>query len=136
MAERSNPYEPPESEANISLHSRRPTSSDLLLGATWSVLSSFPIAALMVSFFRFPIPMVGYVSGWKAIGPAMLAVVFYGIFFGGFLVLAGMGAMAGSVVSALNYGRRRRSWIQGASIIVTALLLFVLAILDRIIGPW
>jgi len=74
----------------------------LLRGAIWSVVSAFPIAGLMGLLFRFPVPFVGYVSGFEAIIPAMLAVIFYGVFMGGLVLIGVLGAIGGAVTANLT----------------------------------
>lgn len=109
-----------------------------MVGARWSVVSAFPIAGLMALVFRFPVPFVGYVSGFKAILPAMLAIVLYGVFLGGLILVGAIGAIGGAL-TASNSNRSQQSQILAARLVamaVTTLCLFVLAILDKIIGPW
>jgi hypothetical protein len=107
------------------------------LGALWSFVFAFPAAALVVAFFRFPVPFAGYVSGFGAIPSAMLAVIFYGLF-GGFIVLGGLGAAAGMLAYRLRRPDRQsmRRWTFGLAAFAALLCAIVLAILDKFIGPW
>ena len=102
------------------------------------VVPTFPLLALCALVFRFPVPFGGYLSGPEAIVPAMMGLVFYGVFFGGFLVqalLGGVGGFLDEYFGATDKGRVARLCIVfssiGASVGVVAL-----AVLDKIIGPW
>lgn len=109
-----------------------------LAGARWAVLSAVPISGLMGLLFRFPVPFVGYVSGIEAVLPSMLASLFYGIGMGGFillLVVGGMGGVAAGELSGDQPTRQRRN-LRFTSLGLTTACVFVLAILDKIIGPW
>ena len=135
-----NPYSPPGSDrAQSSQPDDRPDSLRFALrGAFWSIVSSFPIAILYALVFRFPVPFAGYLSGWDAVVPAMIATLAYGIVFGGFVLLGILGAVSGWWISRTKGPMtRRRGFALGvASVSITAICLFVLAILDKIIGPW
>lgn len=106
-------------------------------GAVSAVLFTFPFAALLTATFRFPVPFAGYRSGVEAIPSALVGLLFYGLI-GGFVVVAFFGAMGG----ALAYWRLRS---RGASAFHAMLALsaatafagtLLLAILDKLIGPW
>lgn len=133
-----NPYQAPREEGSL------PERTDslslgwaILSGGMLSVGTAFPITVLMVTFFRFPVPFVGYVSGLSSILPALFALLFYGIVFGGFVLLAVAGGISGAVArsvgtSAAKQGLILRVLAVGAS----SVLLLLLATLDWIIGPW
>ena len=108
-----------------------------LLGALWSVAFAFPAAALLAAIYRFPVPFVGYVSGFGSVLSALLAVIFYGLI-GGFIVLGGLGAAAGLFAFRLHQPNRQavRKWTLGLAALVAVLCTSVLAILDKVIGPW
>ncbi len=133
-----NPYETPkETGITEDLRPRLPVWQAIFGGGLISVLSAFPIAAILVSVFRFPIPFGGYVSGPKYIFMAMIAVLMYGIALGGFLLLAAVGAIAGAVGRAAGSTikrQRRIGWL--LSLIASFLLLLLLATLDWFIGNW
>lgn len=107
-------------------------------GAVASVVATYPVAALCALFFRFPVPFAGYVSGVKGAAVSAVAVTFYGVLFGGFLVQGGLGAIAGVITASRPAGDRgqlaRRFIIAGtvASIPGVALL----AVFDKIVGSW
>jgi hypothetical protein len=109
-----------------------------MMGAAWSVVSAFPIAGVMGLIFRFPVPFVGYVSGYEAILPAMLAVFFYGVLLGGLLLVGVLGAIAGAVSANLSgpLVQHQRRAVRITSLVITTVCLFLLAILDWIVGPW
>ena len=135
-----NPYTSPETASKA----RRPPIEhaspwkSALAGATWSVISTFPIAAVTAVLFRFPVPFVGYLSGITAVVPAMFAVLFYGVVFGGLVLLGVLGAIGGFISAmTLRHDRRRcklatRAW----ALFVSAMGVLTLAVLDKIIGPW
>ena len=133
-----NPYEAPK-EAGITedVRPRLPMWQAILQGGLVSVLSAFPITAILVSVFRFPIPFGGYVTGPKFIFMAMIAVLMYGIALGGFLLLAAVGAIAGAVARAAGSTiKRQRRILWVLSLTASFLLLLLLATLDWFIGNW
>ena len=114
---------------------------DLLKGVLFAIIASFPLAAIIGLLYRFPVPFAGYMSGVGALIMAPQAVLFYGIL-GGFVVLGVGGAVAGLLVSRFvsdaakgERGRKNRLIAAYASLF-TLLCLLVLAILDKLIGPW
>ena len=110
----------------------------ITVGAIVGVVATFPLVALCALVFRFPVPFGGYLSGLGAIVPSLMGLIFYGVFFGGFLVQALMGGVGGLLAERFGAPDERRiarlclvfSSI-GASFGVVAL-----AVLDKIIGPW
>lgn len=111
--------------------------SDVLRGALWAVALAFPFAAICALLYRFPVPFAGYETGLIAVPGALVAVVFYGIL-GGFPALLAAGALSGAAAHTL--GRpdvRRVRWLTLAFAGLTALLgVGLLAVLDKLIGPW
>lgn len=109
----------------------------ILTGAISAVLLAFPLAALCALVYRFPIPFSEYESGLAAMPRALLAVVFYGIL-GGFPLLLALGAIGGAAAYKLagpvSQPVRRLTLAISAAIALVAVIL--LAILDKIIGPW
>ncbi len=108
------------------------------MGAIWSFVSAFPLAGLMALVFRFPVLFAGYLSGFEAIVPAMFAVIFYGVMMGGLIFVGALGAICGAL-SATQEGhllQNRKRAVRLLSLAITTACLFVLAILDKIIGPW
>jgi hypothetical protein len=107
-------------------------------GAVVGVVATLPLVALCALLFRFPVPFGGYLTGPSAIAPALMGLLFYGVFFGGFVVqalLGGVGGLLAEYIGAPNKGKIARLCIVfssiGASVGVVAL-----AVLDKIIGPW
>lgn len=98
---------------------------------------AFPLAAICALLYRFPIPFGGYVSGPTAMVRALGAVVFYGLL-GGFpalLVLGGLGGAAAYRLARPDLSRIRQLTLAFAAL--AALLgVVLLAILDKVIGPW
>ena len=109
----------------------------VIKGAIIGVLGSFPLAALCALVFRFPIPFGGYMSGTEAVVPTMIAVLFYGAL-GGFGVQALLGGLGGFLGAryAPPDKTRIRTHAVALSLAGSAIGVFVLAILDKIIGPW
>jgi uncharacterized membrane protein YeaQ/YmgE (transglycosylase-associated protein family) len=110
----------------------------VLLGSLVAVAGSFPAAALVALVFRFPIPFDQIRSGPEAVLPALVAVLFYGALFGGFLLLAALGAVGGLVacfIGKLDVKRTLRFTLTFA-LLVDFLATLTLAVLDKIIGPW
>ena len=137
-----NPYRSPASETERKLIDPLPRSPSpwrwALAGALWSVVSTFPVAAITALLFRFPVPFAGYLSGINAVVPAMIAALFYGVLFGGLLLLGGLRALGGFVAATTmkHDQRRSRLFTLGWSLLVTTTGVLTLAILDKIIGPW
>lgn len=107
-------------------------------GAFCSILGTYPAAALCALLFRFPIPFAGYSSGVDAVLPSFVAVTMYGAVFGGFLVQGLLGGAAG--VLAWRHGRTEggRAWHRCAAygLMISIPGVALLAVLDKIIGPW
>jgi hypothetical protein len=106
-------------------------------GAAVGVFASFPLTALCALVFRFPIPFDAYRSGVMAMGPAMLAALFYGVM-GGIPVqalLGGVGGVVGAWSSRPDKVRMRRYSLV-CSILFAVPGIVTLAVLDYIIGPW
>jgi hypothetical protein len=114
------------------------TGKCILLGAGITVVMAFPVAGLLALVYRFPVPFAGYVSGFSAVGYAMVGVVIYGLL-GGFPLLALLGGLAGAVAARRmdsGEGKLQWKWLLLPSLIIDLAALFCLAILDKIIGPW
>lgn len=111
--------------------------SAVLRGALWAVALAFPLAAICALFYRFPVPFAGYETGLTAVPGALLAVVFYGVL-GGFVVLLAAGTLGGAAAYTLgrpDVPRVRRLTLAFAAL-VALLAVGLLAVLDKLIGPW
>lgn len=67
-ADSPNPYSPPHA-AGEAITNTSPLPSFwkcIATGGVVSILATFPLAALVALVYRFPVPFVGYVSGWGA----------------------------------------------------------------------
>ena len=107
------------------------------LGLLCSLLAVYPVVASLVLFYRFPFPFAGYLSGAEYVLPSLLAVLFYGIVCGGFLVLGLLSAVASWLIWICNIrGRSELVFHIVSGICVAFLCAGTLAILDKIIGPW
>lgn len=116
--------------------------------AMLSITFSFPISLALALFYRFPIPMGGYIGPASDIGidysnildilkMVSIAWVFYGIF-GGFIVLA-IGGAAASKLTLHKTSKTEHSQVKNLvvrAVCVSFLGCGALAILDYIIGPW
>ncbi len=109
----------------------------ILWGAASATLLAFPLAAICAVVYRFPVPFAGYASGIDAVPYVLMGVVFYGVL-GGFPLLATVGALVGWAAHRRAEPDprvvRRLALAFGA---VAALLgVALLAVLDKLIGPW
>lgn len=132
----SNPYQSPSPNTDraMTVDGNRHTWWKVVLGGIlWAVVGSIPIAGFTALIFRFPVPFAGYMSGPSAIAPAMIASFFYGWLFGGYVILA----MLGASVSILASRLRQSVWFMRLGCLFSATAYcFVLATLDWYIGPW
>jgi hypothetical protein len=111
--------------------------SAVLKGMLWAVGLVFPLAGLCALIYRFPIPFAGYESGLAAVPLALVAVVFYGII-GGFPALMAAGALGGAAAHGIGQpdpARVRLLTVTFAGLFALAGVI-MLAILDKLIGPW
>ena len=118
-----------------------------LKGVTTALISSLLIAILFAYLFRLPIPMGGYIGPFgefstygigviDAVKSVLIAWVFYGMF-GGFIILSLCGAITGMLVGRkYSKSNNKNKMIILWSIIISTIPVFVLSILDYIIGPW
>lgn len=105
-----------------------------LFGALVCIALTFPVAGALAIIYRFPVPFAGYVSGVSRVHYAMVAVLCYGAI-GGFPLLAFLGGLAGGIMAK---GKETLPWneIVLSCLLIDVVALFVLSILDKIIGPW
>ena len=111
--------------------------SAVFRGALWAVTLAFPLAAICGLLYRFPVPFAGYLSGPEAVPLALMAVVFYGIL-GGFPALLTAGAIGGAAAYAIGRTdvRRVRRLTLAFAGLIALLGVGLLAVLDKVIGPW
>ena len=123
-------------ESFVMLHDAM-TKSNIVLGIFWAILFAFPLAAVCALIFRFPVPFSGYESGVSAVPRALGAVALYGVV-GGFVVLAFVGAISGVLANMLSASKPenapRLTLILAAA--GSAMAVILMAVLDKIIGPW
>lgn len=107
-------------------------------GGIIGIIATIPLVLLCALVFRFPVPFAGYMSGPSAIYPALIAIFFYGVLFGGFIIQALLGGMGGLLAehSAAHDKHNIKTLCIVFSTIGAALGVLTLAILDKIIGPW
>jgi hypothetical protein len=124
-------------DARIWLHRHIGMRPAILWGALSAMLLTFPLAAVCAIVYRFPVPFGGYVSGIAPLPYVLMGVFFYGIL-GGFPLLAVSGALAGWVAHQAaqpnSLAARRLAAVFGALVAVLGVVL--LAVLDKLIGPW
>lgn len=121
--------------------------TDAKKGAIFALASSLLVALLFAYIFRIPIPMGGYVGPFGEISTysipivqvilsVLVAWVFYGIF-GGFIILPVFGAVTGEYIGRKYAGSKNKNKIILLwSFVVSAIPVFILSILDYLIGPW
>ena len=111
--------------------------SSAITGAIAALVGMFPVAFLLALFWKFPIPLGGYASGFEGAVLTPLAVVFYGVL-GGFIVVPGLGAITGALVVLVTHGNVSKS--KKLSIVFGLLWAIIAGVfinmLDKIIGPW
>ena len=81
--------------------------------------------------------MIAYLSGTEAIIPSFFAVIYYGIFTGGFVILGLLGAGAARILALWQI--RHEFQLGGhifAGIIIALAWAGTFSILDKIIGHW
>lgn len=105
-----------------------------------AIVAFAPFAAVCGLVYRFPVPFVGYLSGWNAVRAIPLVIFFYGILLGGFLALAGLATLISLCLRASSSGRGGSadsfSVGVGAGLATAAIGVAVLANWDLIYGPW
>ena len=121
--------------------------TDMIKGAIFALASSLLVALLFAYIFRIPIPMAGYIGPFGAMSTynmhivevfvgVLTAWVFYGIF-GGFIILPLLGAVTGGCVGRIYAeSENKNKMILLWSFLISAIPVFILSILDRLIGPW
>ena len=120
---------------------------DALKGTIIALASSLLVAILFAYLFRIPIPMGGYIgplgefstydsSIVEVLKAVFVAWIFYGIF-GGFIILTLCGVITGICVGHKYFdsGNKNRMIILW-TVIISTVPVFILSILDYIIGPW
>ena len=109
----------------------------VITGAIAALVGMFPAAFFLALFWKFPIPLGGMANGFEGAILTPLAVVFYGIL-GGFVVVPGLGALAGTLAFRIAHGDATKS--KKLSVLFGVLCAFTAGVfinmLDKIIGPW
>lgn len=117
----------------------------MLRGILWVSLGVFPAVLLVGVFYRFPVPWRGQVSGWTMFqeGPDeamelvwMLAqaVVYYTLW-GGFLVLAVLGAVAGSLGWLLGRPDHSNRYVRNIALGLGLVAAALFSVLGEPVGP-
>lgn len=109
----------------------------MLLGAISSLIATFPSAFALALLWRYPIPFADYEAGFDAALRSQGAVVFYGVM-GGFVVVAFFGAIGGAISYTLFKGDGGNARIAAvcSGVPIAVALNTLMAVLDKIIGPW
>lgn len=111
-------------------------SKAILQGAILPIAWAFPLAAVTVALYRFPIPLAGYRSGPDAILPSLIATAMYGGL-GGFPLLAAVGSIVASVAKRrLPSERSACRMVNFSAPLIAAIGVGILANLDYFIGRW
>jgi len=123
------------------------SASDEVKGMVVAVVSSLVTAVLFAYFFRLPIPMGGLIGPFgelsiydinplKVLFMVFVAWVFYNIL-GGLIIVVLCGAMTGKMIgNRYSVSNNKNKMIILWSSIAGAIPVFLLSILDYIIGPW
>ena len=134
-----NPYEPADTSNDETPDGslQRSIIGSALSGAAWAVVATIPLAGLIGLVFRFPIPFNGYMSGPTALVMAMFAAVFYGLAFGGWLIVGTLGGVL-SVTARLTIRNDPsfKTVSRFMSIVVAVISCLILATLDWYIGAF
>lgn len=116
-------------------------------GVAIAVISSLLVAILFAYTFRIPIPLGGMLGPFGELNPYGLSVVdvmksvlvawvFYGVF-GGFIIVPLVGAITGVIVGRKYSGASKQNrMIVIWSFFAGTIPVFLLAVLDYVIGPW
>jgi hypothetical protein len=116
------------------------------LGILWVFLGILPSALIVATLYRFPVPFRGYIRGWDLFqeGPntsieliwLLLQAIIYYIFWGGFILLAILGTIAGLLGWRLGKSDRTNRYVRNIALGLAFATAVVLSVLDKIIGPW
>ena len=117
------------------------------IGLITAYIASFVAAILFAYIFRFPIPFSGYIGPFgelssystdfiETIKSVLIAWWFYGIL-GGYIIL-GLGGIGTGLYIGHKYAdaTNKNRFILFWSAVLSAIPVFILAILDFLIGPW
>ena len=118
----------------------------ILRGILWTFLVILPAAFIVAILYRFPIPFRGYIRGWDLFseGPdtsmellwLLLQAAFYYIIWGGFILLALLGTVAGLAGWWLGKPDRVNRFTRYIALGLALVTAIVLSVLDKIIGQW
>jgi hypothetical protein len=121
-------------------------SGAILRGILWTFLGIFPSAIVVGSLYHFPVPFRGEVSGAELIpeGPTgtaelmwmILQAVFYYTLWGGFVLLALLGIVAGLLGWRLGGPEKVHRYTQRLALGLSFLLASGMAVLDKMVGGW
>lgn len=108
------------------------------LGIRSGILSMFPVAYVLALSWKFPIPLMGYASGYQQAVYTPVAVVFYGVVCGGFFLVGWLGMLSGKYAFIICDGKKTkgRRFSIALSICATLACGVALNLLEFIIGPW
>lgn len=115
-------------------------------GAVVAVISSLFVAILFAYIFRIPIPLGRMLGPFGELNPYSLSAadtinavlgawVFYGVF-GGFIIVPLFGAISGAIVGRKHSGASKQKMIVIWAFLAGVIPVFLLSVLDYIIGPW
>src|SRR5688572_17347925 len=86
----------------VSSELRHPVVAGIIL----AVAVAFPLAEFVGLVYRFPIPFVGFRSGFEAVGLSAQAVLVYTIFVGGWVVFIVFGIVAAAIARSIGSNRK------------------------------
>ncbi|MGP0069510.1 MAG: hypothetical protein ACLQGP_38670 [Isosphaeraceae bacterium] len=115
-------------------------------GILWVSAGILPSALIVATLYRFPIPFRGYIRGWDLLqeGPntsieliwLLIQAAIYYILWGGFIVLAVLGTIAGVLGHWLGKPDRVKRSVRNIALGLAFVVAVVLSVLDKIVGAW
>lgn len=119
-----------------------------LTGAVSAIVSSLIVSIIFACFFRFPVFLGGYIGPFgefrinkidvlELFHSVILTWLIYGLL-GGFIVLGLCGMLTGIIIGNIHSDKKtnKHKMIIAYSALISLIPVFVLSILDYIIGPW
>jgi len=97
---------------------------------------TFVWAAIIALVFRFPFPFEGYRTGFLAMISSPIAVLIYGVMFGGLLVPIALALPIYAMAAHWSLGATPRARMWAAANAGAFVSVMALATLDYMIGNW
>jgi len=104
--------------------------------AALAVAMTFVWAELTALVFRFPVPFIGYMSGVDVLVYTPVAMLIYGVYFGGLLVPIALALLLYGITAIWSPALSPRARMWTAANVGAFVSVMALSTLDYIIGPW